>query len=82
MISKSMIAAMVLITMGIASGFSSTAFAQAFGPVFVQAPAAYYYGYAYPYGPPGPYAWGPYVGYWNPNNPHSVDNNIHTPPNH
>jgi hypothetical protein len=80
MIGKSMIGAMVLATMGLAS------------PAFAQVPGPYpYYDYPSPYAYQQPvydYAyggWAPY-GYsywaWDPNNPHSIDNNIHTPLNH
>ncbi len=69
MISKSTIAAAVLVTMSAAS------------PAFAQAPPAYYYGYAgpyaYPYEQPAPYS----NGGWPPG-PASVTYNIHTPPNH
>ena len=75
MISKSTIAAMVLVTMGLAS------------QAFAQVPPAYYYGYAgpyaYPYGPPAPFDYG-YGGYggWPPGSAAAIGYNIHTPPNH
>jgi hypothetical protein len=78
MMSKLSIAAMVPVTMGLAS------------PAFAQVPPGYYYDYAGPYAyayeQPVPYGWAPY-GYWAwrswyPNIPASISNNIHTPFNH
>jgi hypothetical protein len=88
MISKSTIAAMVLITTGLAS------------PSFAQVSQGYYDSYAgpyaYPYEQPVPYGWRrarhsfsymaevPPYGYrgWPPGSPASIEHNIHTPPNH
>ncbi|HTV38664.1 MAG TPA: hypothetical protein VMF12_19705 [Xanthobacteraceae bacterium] len=91
MISKSTVAAMVLGTMSLVTmslvtislvtiSLASPASAQVY---YDQVPVVGYYGYVSPYDQPGPYG-GPLFGfgYWNPNNPHSIDNNIHTPPNH
>lgn len=73
MISKSTIAAMALVAMGLAS------------PAFAQAPPTYYNAYpgayAYPYEPPPPLGWGPY-GYRSWPDAATIDYNIHTPPNH
>jgi hypothetical protein len=70
MIGKSTIAALVLVTMGLAS------------PAFAQVPPSYYYGHTYPYGQQAPFGWGFYDnGGWPPG-PASVDSNAHTPPNH
>ena len=75
MISKSTIAATVLVTMGLAS------------PAFAQMPPPYYYGYAgpytYAYEQPAPFGWAPYgYGGWPPGSAPSINYNIHTPPNH
>jgi hypothetical protein len=86
MFSKSMIATMVLVAMGLAS------------PAFAQVPPGYYeyapgnyYGYApgyapyaYSYEQPGPFGWVPYGygGGWPPGSAASIEYNIHTPPNH
>jgi hypothetical protein len=69
-ISKSTIAAMVLLAMGVAS------------PAFAQVPWTYGYAgpYGYPYEPPPPYAWEPYG--WQSSIAASIDYNVHTPPNH
>jgi hypothetical protein len=73
MISKSAIAAAVLVAMGLAS------------PAFAQMPPTYYDAYpgayAYPYQQPGPFGWAPY-GYGGWPNAASIEYNIHTPPNH
>lgn len=79
MIGKSTIAALVLVTMGVAS------------PAFAQAPGYYYYGYAgpapyayaYPYAQPAPFGWAPYgYGGWAPGSAPAINYNVHTPPNH
>jgi hypothetical protein len=76
MISKSTIAATVLVSMGLAS------------PAFAQGPLPYDYGYAgpytyYPYERPMYFGWAPYgYGGWPSSSPGSIANNIHTPPNH
>jgi hypothetical protein len=85
MISKSTIAAMVLVAMSLAS------------PAFAQMPPGYGYAsdnygyapgypapYAYSYEQPGAYGWAPYSygGGWPPGSAASVEYNIHTPPNH
>lgn len=75
MISKSTIAAMVLVTIGLAS------------PAFAQVPPTYYYGYvgpyAYPYAQPSPFGWELYgYGGSRPRSAADINYNIHTPPNH
>lgn len=75
MIGKLTIAAMALVTVGLAS------------PAFAQLPPAYYYGsagrYAYPYERPAPFGWAPYgYGGWPSGSAASINYNIHTPPNH
>jgi hypothetical protein len=87
MISKSMIATMVLVAIGPAS----PAFAQA-PPGYYDYTPGYYYGYgpgytgpnAYSYEQPRPFGWAPYGygGGWPPGSAASVEYNIHTPPNH
>jgi hypothetical protein len=87
MISKSMIATMMLVAMGLAS----PAFAQVPPGYYDYAPG-YYPGYApgnagpsvYSYEQPGTFGWVPYSygGGWPPGSAASVEYNIHTPPNH
>jgi hypothetical protein len=73
MISKSTIAAIVLVAVGLAS------------PAFAQAPPSYYDAYpgafAYPYEPPPPFGWVP-GGYGGWPDAATIGYNIHTPPNH
>ncbi|HEY2530759.1 MAG TPA: hypothetical protein VGJ20_22965 [Xanthobacteraceae bacterium] len=86
MISKSTIAAMALVAMGL----GSPALAQAPQGYYGYAPGYYYDSapgysgpYAYPYEQPVPFRSAPYgYGGWPPGSPASVDYNIHTPPNH
>jgi hypothetical protein len=87
-ISKSTIAAMMLVAMSLAS----PAFAQMPPGYYYDYAPGYYYGYApgyagpyaYSYERPGPYGWAPYGygGGWPPGSAASINYNIHTPPNH
>ena len=82
MISKSTIAAMMLVVMGlvvmglVVMGLASPAFAQAPPTSSTGYPGAY----AYPYEAPSPFGWAPDYGGWP--NAATIDYNIHTPPNH
>jgi hypothetical protein len=77
MISKSTIAATVLVAMGLAMGLASPAFAQAPPTYYNAYPGAY----AYPYEPPPPLGWA-LDGYGGWPDAATIGYNIHTPPNH